>query len=40
MLRNGEWMSGRRFAERVNALAHAEGHRAQMVTKGWQAVGS
>jgi hypothetical protein len=35
MLRNGEWMSGRRFAEPTNAKAHAESHRAQMVAKGW-----
>jgi hypothetical protein len=36
MLRNGEWMSGRRFAERANAVAHADNHRQQLLAKGWQ----
>jgi hypothetical protein len=35
MLRNGEWQSGRRFADRVNAVAHAENHRKQLLTQGW-----
>jgi hypothetical protein len=38
LLKDGEWMSGRRFAERTNARAHAEGHRAHMVAKGWQRI--
>ena len=38
MLKDGEWMSGRRFAERTNALAHAAKHRAEMVSKNWQTV--
>jgi hypothetical protein len=36
MLKNGEWLSGRRFAERANAVAHADNHRQQLVAKGWQ----
>jgi hypothetical protein len=38
MLRNGEWQSGRRFRERASAIAHAENHRRQLLSKGWQAV--
>jgi hypothetical protein len=36
MLRNGEWQSGRRFTERINAVAHAEQNRLGLVAKGWQ----
>ena len=35
MLRDGEWQSGRRFADRANAVAHAEKHRRQLQAKGW-----
>jgi hypothetical protein len=35
MLKDGDWHSGRRFAERDNALAHAESHRRQLLAKGW-----
>ena len=38
MLRNGEWQSGRRFAERANAVAHTENRQQEMLAKGWQAV--
>ena len=38
MWRNGEWLSGRRFTARVNAVAHAESHRQQLMAKGWQSV--
>jgi hypothetical protein len=38
MLRNGDSQSGRRFAERANAIAHAEKHREQLLAKSWQPV--
>ena len=38
MLRDGEWMSGRRFADKEAALRHAESNRQQLLTKGWSAV--
>jgi hypothetical protein len=38
MLRNGEWLSGRRFRERADAAADAERRREQLMAKGWQAL--
>ncbi len=35
MFRKGEWQSGRRFRERDRAIAHADGHRLQLLAKGW-----
>ena len=35
MLRNGEWQSGRRFADREAALRHAEYNR-RLLAKGWK----
>lgn len=36
MHRDGEWLSGRRFSERANAIAYALKHREQLTAKGWR----
>jgi hypothetical protein len=35
MLKDGDWLSGRRFSDRVDALRHAEHNRQQLLAKGW-----
>jgi hypothetical protein len=36
LIRDGEWFYGCRFAERADALAHADKHRRHLLGRGWQ----
>ena len=36
LLRDHEWLSGRRFNNRVQAVAHAVETRRELLTRGWQ----
>jgi hypothetical protein len=35
LLRDGELYTGKRFADRANAIAHGERHRAHLIGRGW-----
>lgn len=35
MLRNHDWVSGRRFSARADAIAHAEQHQLHLLAQGW-----
>jgi hypothetical protein len=38
LIRDGEWFYGCRFADRADAVAHAEKHRRHLLGRGWQTI--
>jgi hypothetical protein len=40
LIKDGEWFYGCRFAQRADAVAHAEKHRRHMLGRGWQEIGA
>ncbi|HEY1909871.1 MAG TPA: hypothetical protein VGG73_03030 [Vicinamibacterales bacterium] len=38
LIKDGEWFYGCRFAERADAVAHAEKHRRHMLGRGWRPI--